>query len=385
MEQCYLISAKAYDEAQQKTENLASEDNLAKKNLQTMINAAKPGSTVLVPEGVYTEPVTVTKPLTLKGQSKVGCIFEVTKNAPAISVDTRGKGRVKIENLTIKWQLATSDKDIKAPFAMVVKDTKVKVENCSFIPLGNFKRSPMAVRAIGFSNVDVNSCRFDGFGYPVFYNEGTDGTVRNSLIANCQSQGITIFRGAVVNIIGNIITGSKKHAVRNTGGTLRMKDNLIINNANRGVYLGNKSAKGTISNNIIMGNGTGISGFARSKVLIENNIIADSSYAGIGFRNSCSLRIRNNIFKGNQRGWSMFEEGDLNNNSCQRNTFWKNKVDAENFQKTGNSILADPGFIDAANGDFSLKPGSALEHKQGLTNPEILKRLWKQWQKEKTF
>jgi len=51
-----------------------------------------------------------------------------------------------------------------------------------------------------------------------------------------------------------------------------------------------------------------------------------------------------------------------------------------NFRKTGNSILANPNFADAENGDFSLKPGPALEHKQGLTNAAIFKTLWKRWQ-----
>ena len=245
----------------------------AKSVLQRLIDSAPTGETVIVPKGIYTEPVTITKPLTLKGQSRNDCVFEVTADQPAIFIDTKGKGRVTIEGLTIKWKLATSDR-AESAFALGVKDSKVEVKNCSFVPLGNFKRSPMAIRAIGFSNVDVNICRFEGFGFAVFYNEGTEGAIRDSLIMNCQSQGITIFSGATVDIVGNIITGSKKHAVRNTGGTLRMKDNLIINNANRGIYLGNKSAKGTIINNIIMGNGTGISGFARSKVVLQRDIFS---------------------------------------------------------------------------------------------------------------
>jgi hypothetical protein len=172
-------------------------------------------------------------------------------------------------------------------------------------------------------------------------------------------QGISLYSGAAAEIVGNVVTGSRYHAVRSTGGTLNMTDNLIINNSNRGVYLGNKSARGTIANNVIIGNGTGISGFARSNVKVENNIIADSSYAGIGFRDSCSLSIRDNIFRGNER----------------------NKIETENLDKTADSVIADPGFIDADNGDFSLKPGPALQQKQGLTNPEIFKTLWKIWQK----
>ncbi|MBN2456554.1 MAG: right-handed parallel beta-helix repeat-containing protein [Sedimentisphaerales bacterium] len=375
--QCYLISAEAYNEEEINTAAPKT------KNFQSLIDSAKPGSAVVIPDGIYTEPIEIKKSLKVKGQSK-NCVIEITDDIPAIFVNTAGKGEVTIEGMTIRWQLATSNKNTELPFfavgiAVGIKDSRVKLKDCDFEPLGNFKRSPVAVKAVGFSKVDISTCRFEGFGFAVFYDEGTAGGVQDSLITNCQSQGITIFSGATVDIAGNIIAGSKKHAVRNTGGTLRMKDNLIINNANRGVYLGNKTAKGTISNNIIIANGTGISAFARSRVIIANNIIADSSYAGIGFRDSCGLQIRNNIFKGNQRGWIMFKEGERNNNGCQRNTFWQNKVDAENFQKTGNSILADPGFVDSENGDFSLKPGPALEHKQGLTNPQILKILWEKW------
>ncbi len=350
--------------------------------VQNLINSARPGSTVTIPNGVYTFSMGITKPLTLKGQSRANCIFEVTENNPAIFIDTEEKGKVTLENITIKWQLATSDKTDQA-FALGIKDSEAEIKNCSFMPLGNPERSPVAIRMIGFSNVTIDNCKFDGFGYPVFYNEGTRGTVKDCVIANCQSQGITLFKGANVDITGNIITGSRKHGIRCTGGILNVSDNLIVNNANRGIYLGNKSASGKINNNVILGNATGISGFARSKVVIENNIISDSSYAGISFRDSCVLQIRNNIFKSNQRGWIMFEEGNSNNNGCQRNTFWQNKTDVENFQKTGNSILENPKFTDAANGDFSLQPGSAHEHKQGLTNPQIFKTLWKRWKNPK--
>jgi len=216
--------------------------------------------------------------LTLKGESRNDCIFEVTSNRPAISVDTKGKGRVIIEAVTIKWQLATSDRT-EYPFAVAVKDTIAEVKNCSFQPLGNFKRCPVAINAMGFSELGVDTCRFEGFEYTVCFGQGTKGTIRNSLVMGSGHQGISLYSGATAEIIGNVVTGSRYHAVRSTGGTLNMTNNLIINNANRGVYLGNKSARGTIANNIIIGNGTGIGGFARSNVKVENNIIADSSYA----------------------------------------------------------------------------------------------------------
>ncbi len=350
----------------------------ATNDLQRMIDSAQPGGMVVIPKGVYTEPVTVTKPLTLKGESRSGCIFEVTSNQPAISVDTKGKGRVIIDTVTIKWQLATSDRT-EHPFAVAVKDTRVEIRNCCFEPLGNFKRCPVAINAMGFSELNINTCRFEGFEYTVCFGQGTKGTIHNSLVMGSGHQGISLYSGATAEIVGNVVTGSKYHAVRSTGGTLNMKDNLIIKNANRGVYLGNKSARGTIANNVIIGNGTGISGFARSNVKVENNIIADSSYAGIGMRDSCGLSIRDNIFRANERGLILFKEIGGNGNTVYRNTFWRNKVDTENLDKAADSIIADPDFVDADNGDFLLKSGPALQQKQGLTNPEIFKTLWKVW------
>jgi parallel beta-helix repeat protein len=350
--------------------------------LQELIDSTPEGQMLIIPKGVYTEPVTITKSLTLKGKSRNDCIFEVTANEPAIFIDTRGKGKVLIEAVTIKWQLATSDR-CEYPFAVAVKDSSVEVKSCYLKPLGNFKRSPVAIYSRGFSELNINTCRFEGFEYTVCFGQGTKGGIRNSLVMDSGHQGISLYAGAMVEIVGNVVTGSKYHAVRSTGGTLNMTDNLLINNANRGVYLGNRSASGIIANNVIIGNGTGISGFARSNVKVENNIIADSSYAGIGMRDSCSLTIRYNIFQGNQRGLILFKEAAGNSNTVytvDKNTFWGNKIDAENMVKRSSSITADPGFVDAGNGDFSLKPGPALQQKQGLTNPGVFKMLWKRWQ-----
>ena len=355
-----------------------AEDAKIGSDLQEKINSAKSGDTIIVTKGDYSEPITINKSLTLKGQSQAECVFNITSDTPAILINTKGNDKVTIEDVTIKWQLATSEKN-EMPCALVVKDSNARIINCKFEASGDYKRSPTALNVTGFSNTVIDSSKFEGFDYVICFGEGTRGKLLNSVITNCQSQGIILYSGATVDVIGNIITGSKKHAVRSTGGTLRMEDNLIVNNANRGVYLGNKSAAGIIKNNVIMASGTGIGGFANSKVTIENNIITDSTYAGIGFKDSCSFQIRNNIFTNNERGWIMFKEGESNNNGCQMNTFWKNKTDVENFEKTANSILENPNFADAANGDFSLRPGTASDNKQGLTNPEILKKLWEKY------
>jgi len=375
----WMIRAVVSPERDTKEEKTAGGSVSPASAVQVLIDQAKAGDAVTIPNGVYGEPIEVTKALTLKGESRDGCIFEVTANKPAILIDTKGKGKAMLEGVTIKWQLETSDKTTEYPFAVAVKDTTAEIKGCRFEPLGNFQRSPVAVRAIGFSELTVSECRFEGFEYVVCYGEGTKGAMEDCLILDCGHQGVILYDDSDVKIAGNVITGSKFHGVRSTGGKLFMKDNLIIGNDNRGVYLGNKSATGTITNNVIIGNATGINGFAQSKVTIENNVIADSNYAGIAMESTCGLVIRDNILCGNERGWIMFDRGGRGDNTSYRNTFWQNKVDDEGFSKTADSILAAPVFVDASNGDFSLKAGPAGEHKQGLSEPEVFKVLWKRW------
>jgi len=348
------------------------------EGLQELIQSARPGETIMVPAGTYTKPLYIDKSLKLKGQSQSASIIEVTADIPAIMIDTKGKGRVTIEDVTIKWQLATSDKT-EYPFAVGVKDTRAEIRNCAFYPLGNPQRSPVAVNALGFSNLTISGCQFEGFEYVICYREGTEGAVQDCLVTNCGHQGVMSYAGSTVRVERNIITGSKYHAVRTTGGTMFINDNLLIENANRGVYLGNKSGKGTISNNLIMKNGTGIDGFAGSSFKIENNVVLDNNYAGIGMRNTTSLSIRNNILMGNPRGLVLFEPDGSSQNKIGINTYWNNEVDAENVTKTPDSIDAEPGFANPENGDFSLKDGPVKEQKQGLTNPQIIKQLWNKW------
>ena len=71
--------------------------------LVNLIKSAEEGSIVSVPKGTYKIPFVIDKKLTLKGEDANNCIIEITMNGPAIVIDTKAKGKVTLENLTIKW------------------------------------------------------------------------------------------------------------------------------------------------------------------------------------------------------------------------------------------------------------------------------------------
>jgi beta-lactamase regulating signal transducer with metallopeptidase domain/nitrous oxidase accessory protein NosD len=345
--------------------------------LQTLVDAAESGATVMVPKGTYVQPLRVTKPLTLRGVSTDECILELTANEPALSVDSMGKGQVTVENLTFRWQLATSDKGIERPFALHVKDTQAVVRHCRFVPLGNPKRSPVAVRIDGFSKATVEGCRFEGFEYVVCFGEGTQGTVQDCMIADCGHQGVINYANSTLTVQRNVITGSKFHAVRCTGGTLHVKDNLIANNRSCGVYLGNKDSTGTIQNNLFIGNATAVAGLYQSEYQVTNNVILDSMQAGIGLWDSCKVTMQDNILVGNPKAAVIYPKAGRNSNTLGRNTYWRNDAETENCEKAADSIAADPLFAEPNTGDYTCR--SEAVRGQGLIDPKIIRTLWSRW------
>ncbi len=351
--------------------------------LQALIDKAQQGSIIDVPAGVYKHPVHIDKPLTLRGPAREKCIFEVTADEPAIYIDTQGKGKVRLENLNIKWQLATSG-DHERPFAVAAKDTELEVNRCRFQPLGNFQRCPVALRAMGFTKMMVENCRFEGYEYTVQFMEGTSGAIRDCLVIDSGHQGISLYAGAEVTIERNVVTGSGYHGVRNTGGTMFMTDNLIIENANRGVYIGNKTAHGEIANNIIMNNKlVGISGFASSDVMVCNNLILDSAEVAIGVQNSCRLRVKDNVIMGSPVGIQVFRKGSTAEPHIDigKNTYWQNSEDTKDCEKAKGSRNQDPNFVNPQQGNFKMQNDQLTRAGQGLTNPEVFTPIWKIWKK----
>ena len=342
--------------------------------LQLLIDAAAPGSEIRVPRGTWKEPLKIKKALKLRGEDAAGCVIDVRSDSPAFRVET--KGEVLLEGLTIRWRRETSDRKAFPQAAVVAKDTALKIRNVRFMAPDDKMRCPSAFMASGFSEVEVKECEFEGFDFTIQVGEGARGTISDCVIVKPGHCGITVGNGGKLEVTGNIVTGSEFHAIRCTGGEFRAKNNLIVANKNRGFYLGNKAARGEIKENVILQNGTGISGFGGSEVEIAHNFIADSDFAAIDMRDNCRLKIDRNAIVNNARGMVIFKETGENKNTVLSNALGGNKIETEGFEKAPNIERVSANAKSYGDGRFAVENASGF----GLTEMERMEPLWRRYQ-----
>jgi len=346
------------------------------EDLQEAIDVAEPNDTIILGKGTYTQPVIISKGITLRGASRTDSVFEVTADQAAISINTMGKGKTKLENLTFKWQLASSNPGTNVLGAVTVVDSRAEIEGCYFKASGNTKRCPKAVMHLGNSEVNIIRSRFEGFEHPICYNGGTRGIIQDCLIMDSGHQGVLLHAGSEVNVVGNVICGHRFHGVRSLGGKLNAKDNLVADNQyHTGFYMINNT-RGSIINNVMTGNSVGVGGYAQTMMNIENNVFMGNDSGVLMY--GPSFTIKNNIFQGNSRALKL-HKSPLGENIISINTLWDNTIDFENFIEEPNSIRGESCFVDADHGNFALTNPVFTALNQGLTDPEIFIVLWNRW------
>lgn len=348
--------------------------------LQTLIDQAEPGDTVEIPAGTHDEPLRIDKAVTLRGTSRSQAMLKVKSDRPAIHVLTDEP--VSVENLTIEWQRASSERTDHPQAAVAAKDGPLSIVNCEFSGDAGIERCPAALLVDGFAELELRDCLFSGFNFTVQVTGGAKGVVEDCVFVNSGHCGLTALKGAELTVRRNLFTGSAYHGLRCTGGTLHAEDNLIIANRNRGIYVGNRAAHGSIRNNLILGNASGISVFGGSDTEIRNNVILDNTFVGIDARSFCPIKVEGNILAGNDQGFIVWKEGNapaVVNLSA--NTFWENTSnDVANMDLPVDTVLADPGFADATAGDYSRPGASGPGADHGLTDPAALKPVWEKWE-----
>ncbi|MEH2065372.1 MAG: choice-of-anchor D domain-containing protein [Nostoc sp.] len=348
------------------------------QTLQQAGDLVKAGDTVYVMNGTYTsiyahilsianKQGTADAPITfmaLPGQTPV--LQAKGNNWNAISIT--GSTYITIEGLT----LVGNRDNVTLAYALEQKD--------------NLNNSATSGNGINITYSDDNENQLS-----------THITIKNNNVSNFPGGGIATTKADYITIENNVVSGNSWYSPFGTQGitmvNLANSDNnttdykvIIQGNTSfdnkqlvpwyvagkitegHGImldtsYVGGVAYTGKvlISNNLTYNNGgAGIQILkGENPVDIVNNTIYQNSqvvtYGEIFLNSAKNVRVYNNILYGSQG------ESVISNNKSDLLTFENNLAYNGVFNVTGsgNILNQDPLFVDAANGDFRLKPGSA--------------------------
>ena len=373
----------------------AAESSRPQGELQRRIDAAAEGGVVEIGPGDFEAGVLIEKPITLRGAGLDKTVVKYHGNGPAILI--RGARDVRIENLTVVWGPASTEERIEYPAAVAVRDGNAVLDSVALAPIDRPAQTPYGLFAVGRSDVQFVNGRSRGFAYALMWQDGAGGKVLDSDLRGAGHSVITIHPYSEVEVARNVLADCGYHALRVTGGTVDMHDNIIMNCKKAGAYLGNKDAHGRIYNNLFTGNLGEIWGYYGSDVVLEHNLFYESKDPAIIFWNTCALVARANSFVRNPAALRQYlREKDPSRAGIrlEGNHYWENKEDIQprhaigagpvedegfDIAKSPSTLNGDPKFRDPAAGDFTLEEGSVLlrENKilAGPTNPTAIHDL----------
>jgi len=286
--------------------------------IQDAVNAAKPGSTIIIQNGTYNETITIKKTMKLIGNknTKIFYINESTNNKNLIQLNA---SNCIIQNLTLINQNNSNNIN-----GILITTNNNKISN---LTISGFYDG---IHIINDNKIDIN-------------------------ISN--------------NIYNNIITKNKNGIQAFKNSTNNIYNNSIIQNYEYGLYLNYGSNYNKIHHNNIKKNNQGLRlGSIENK--IYNNNISDNFEYGIRIKGGRKNIIYNNSINNNSEGiyfCCSAEENQIYNNNFIKNYKWNTREyipSSENLNifyhnlPIGGNYWDDYNGVDNYNGPNQNTPGS---------------------------
>ena len=282
-------------------------------SIQSAIDAASDGDTILVAEGTYYEHVFVNKMLTILGR-QFGTGSSIIDGSGSGSVVTITHNTVVIRNFTIQH---CGSKTFDAGIYLYWYDGANIVDN--IITLNN---NGMFLSVTNYNTIDHNI--FENNINSGIYCEGNSNTISNNTINNCGGYGINVKPNRSFNVITHNVVTSTNEGIRISGNQNTILNNTVGPSNWFGISLSSTN-NNDIGWNTIIGNKWGIYSTYCTTNNITNNTIKNNVNFGIELIGGSSNTISYNFIIGNQFGLSTTGSNNLIYNNYFNNT--KNAFD----------------------------------------------------------
>ncbi|MGX9725823.1 MAG: right-handed parallel beta-helix repeat-containing protein [Candidatus Electronema sp. VV] len=324
------------------------------------MGAAAPGDTVRVATGTYSENVILSPGVTLEGGWNAQFTErDVSKYSTVIDGSARGG-----------YALFGADKAAVDGFVITGGGPPMMMPDADVGP-GVYCDS---------ASFTVRNCVITGNKAAGIYARTCQLLVTGNIIAANGKAGIFLEDGSAAQIQGNLISHNLWAGV-NTGGELPSKVEIVNNavHSNKKAGINVAFSTGMAANNLIYKNGEAGIRCGLTEMLLVNNTVADNGLAGISVAEPTDKtaarknpEIKNNIVANNgEAGIKSFGGGYSYNLLYGNNRadgfypdfLWYIRLqfggyeDEATLQKSKN-ILGDPLFVNPAQHDYRLRPGS---------------------------
>jgi len=364
------------------------------ESIQEAIDGAAAGDTILVGKGTFTGSLMVRKKIHLIAAddrdsvvilaSGIGVYFDSGSNGSSLrgfTVTSTGEHGVYIHHngnadpyLLLNNRVVNCAKDgvlfgnwfdVQSNFATAtlagneISHNKIGVNpsNNPFITLaGNVISLNDSIGVDNFYGISagdsiVSNGNGDGFGIKLM--EGA--WMTGATVAGNQGDGVWINDADKAFLYANVFSGNTKNGLKITGWgrvTWKVSNNLIAENGENGILVSIDCDQGQFSESVF-----------------SNNILAGNSGSGIRFEEvwfggamSGDFTFCNNIVTGNgNTGISKNNDFQASDVNLIYNNFYSNTGGdfQSGFSAGSLNFSSDPGFVNAAAGDYHLSPGSS--------------------------